>query len=250
MFIRTESFQEFTRLYPIVTVLVGIHLILWLFTDIIPLPFLLTLTELGIGQNWYIQHEQEYWRLITAIFFHFGFGHMLFNSFSLILFGPALERLLGKGKFITAYLIAGFTGNIATLWLGSPFVTHAGASGAIFGLFGVYLFIVLYRKYLLDYQNTQIIITIMIFGFIMTFIQTNINIYAHLFGFIGGFLIAHVIVGKSRTAEGYGYNTRPRIRFNPNRWRKRAFGQVTLGKLLLWGFFILLVLFGIVGRFL
>ena len=80
---------------------------------------------------------------------HSGFTHVLFNSFSLILFGPGLERILGKFKFIAIYLITGVSANIATLLIEPVTYIHVGASGSIFGLFGMYISITLYRKHLL-----------------------------------------------------------------------------------------------------
>ncbi|QHS24111.1 rhomboid family intramembrane serine protease [Virgibacillus sp. MSP4-1] len=196
MFIRTESFQEFLRFYPVVSVIVAINLGLWLFTEFLPIPLFDTIRYLGLGQNGLISAYNEYWRLLTAIFFHFGLMHAIFNSFSLVLFGPALERMLGKFKFILLYVLSGIIGNLATLWLASMNLTHAGASGAIFGLFGAYLFMVLFRKDLLDHQSTQIITVIMIIALIMTFLRANINIYAHIFGFIGGFALANILLSN------------------------------------------------------
>ncbi|MBB6454182.1 membrane associated rhomboid family serine protease [Salirhabdus euzebyi] len=203
MFLRTESFKEFIRFYPIVSIIIGINLGLWLLTEFLPIPIFQVLRDLGLGHNGLISYNQEYWRLFTAIFFHFGLMHTIFNSFSLVLFGPALERLLGKAKFFVVYVIAGLVGNIATLWLGSPYVIHAGASGAVFGLFGVYVFIVVFRKHILDYQSTQIIVVITIIALIMTFLRPNINEYAHIFGFIGGFALAPALLNKYRSKSNW-----------------------------------------------
>jgi rhomboid protease GluP len=194
MFFRTESFREFLKYYPLVSILIGIHLGLWLLTEFLPIPLFEPLRNLGIGNNFLIENRQEYWRLVTAIFFHFGLMHTLLNSFSLVLFGPPLERMLGKVKFIILYLFSGIVGNLATLWLGSDIFIHAGASGAIFGLFGAYFFMAFFRKYLLDQQSAQIIMVIVAIGLIMTFLRPNINVYAHIFGFIAGFAIANILI--------------------------------------------------------
>ena len=194
MFIRTESFKEFIRFYPVVSLIIAFQLILYLLTS---LPFLshdLWFEKLA-GINFYIR-AGEWWRLVTPIFLHLGFSHILFNSFSLILFGPGLEKILGKSKFIAVYLITGISANIATLLIEPITYIHVGASGAIFGLFGMYISIAVFNKHLLSRDNRQLIMTIAIISIIMTFFQSNINVVAHIFGFISGFLIGALAFRK------------------------------------------------------
>jgi rhomboid protease GluP len=187
MFTRTESFREFLRLYPIVSFIITIHIILYLLSI---LPFFPNqwFYETFSGVNLYIM-EGQIWRLITPTFMHSGFSHMLFNSFSLVLFGPPLERMLGKGRFLFVYLVSGLIANIATLLLEPLTFIHVGSSGAIFGLFGYYISILIFRKRWMTKESSQIILTLCAVSLIMTFIQPNINITAHLFGLIGGFLL-------------------------------------------------------------
>jgi rhomboid protease GluP len=194
MFTRTESFRDFVRFYPIVTLIISIHILLYLATTI---PFFPSryMFELLSGVNLYIVNG-EYWRLVTPMFMHAGFAHMLFNSFSLVLFGPALEQLLGRTKFILLYLATGIVANIATLTIEPLTYTHVGSSGAIFGLFGFYIAIIVFRKAMLSRENSQTIMTIAIIGVVMTFVQSNINITAHIFGLIAGFLIGAAIFKK------------------------------------------------------
>ncbi|WP_442862503.1 rhomboid family intramembrane serine protease [Bacillus sp. USDA818B3_A] len=117
---------------------------------------------------------------------------MLFNSISLILFGPALERLLGSRKFLFIYLFSGVLANVATLLFEPLTYTHVGSSGAIFGLFGYYIAIIIFRKRLISQPNSQIILVLCAVSLIMTFLQPNINVIAHLFGLLGGFLIGAI----------------------------------------------------------
>ena len=186
MFTRTESLRDFIRLYPVISIIITIHILLYLLTalPILPSRFIF---ELLSGVNLYIVNG-DYWRLVTPIFMHAGFAHMLFNSFSLVLFAPALEQLLGKTKFILLYLFTGIAANIATLILEPPTYTHVGSSGAIFGLFGFYISIIMFRKAMMSRENSQTIMTIAIIAVIMTFVQSNINITAHIFGMLAGFL--------------------------------------------------------------
>jgi rhomboid protease GluP len=190
MFTRTESFKEFIRFYPVVSIIVAIHIVLYLLT-ILPIFPNYWFFENFSGVNLYIM-EGEFWRLLTPTFMHSGFSHMLFNSFSLVLFGPALERMLGGGKFLFIYLVSGLIANVATLLLEPLTYTHVGSSGAIFGLFGYYIAITVFQKTKMSKENSQIIITLCVVSLIMTFIQPNINITAHLFGLLGGFLLGAI----------------------------------------------------------
>ena len=78
--------------------------------------------------------EGEWWRIITSMFLHGGFMHVLFNMFSLFLFGPELEKIAGKTRFLAIYLLAGIGGGLATLLTQNMMYASVGASGAIFGI--------------------------------------------------------------------------------------------------------------------
>lgn len=255
MFIRTErSVQEFMRFYPVISTIVIINLLLWLVIDILQLPIGYTIYNWGIGHNLSVYHG-DYWRLITPMFLHSGIGHVVFNCFALVLFGPALEQMLGKIKFIFAYFFTGIAGNLGTFVIDPISITpHLGASGAIYGLFGIYMFMVLFRKDLIDPGNAQIVKIIFFIGLLMTFIQPNINIAAHIFGFIGGFAIAPIILtntrpfSMARNRPRYRGNTDD-VQFNPNRWNKRRIIPVKVRKNIFWIIFGILVLLGLLSRF-
>lgn len=197
MFTRSESFRTFIRLYPVVSVIVCIQVVLWLLF-LIPIPTITYFFASLVGYNAGVAIG-EYWRLVTPIFLHASFAHILFNSVSIILFAPALERMLGKVRFAAVYLLTGIVANLATFFIIEDLTyTHLGASGAIFGLFGIYLYLVVFRKDMIDSSNSQLIITILVIGVVMTFINTNINIIAHIFGVIGGALLAPLFLKKDR----------------------------------------------------
>lgn len=192
MFVRTESFRDFIKSYPMISIILMIHLIIFIFTSV---PYLddFKLFHYLAGNNEMIL-AGEYWRLVTPIFVHLGFSHILFNSFSLIIFAPALERALGSFTFIVVYLTAGIAANLATLFIQPAYFTHVGASGAIFGLFGIYVAFVFFKKGLIHSNDQQIIIPIAVVSVIMTFLQPNINITGHIFGLISGILIGKILV--------------------------------------------------------
>jgi rhomboid protease GluP len=77
----------------------------------------------------------QWWRLFTCTFLHIGILHLLFNMVVLWDIGRFMERLLGRTGFAVVYLLAGLSGSVASLWW-NPQVVSAGASGAIFGLYG------------------------------------------------------------------------------------------------------------------
>ncbi|MGN9863769.1 rhomboid family intramembrane serine protease [Bacillus swezeyi] len=199
MFIRTENFQTFIRLYPVTTVILALQLAIWI-VFLIPLPSVQMWSDLMIGFNWGIANG-EWWRFVTPILIHGGVSHLLFNSMSLFLFAPGLERMLGKLRFMVIYFGAGVIGNIGTYFIEPLEYMHVGASGAIFGLFGVYLYIVLFRKELMGSANSQIIVTILAISVLMTFINHNINIMAHIFGLLGGLALAPLFLNKK--SDGY-----------------------------------------------
>jgi rhomboid protease GluP len=194
LFVRTESFSQFIRFYPIISIIVFIHLVLYGMTVIPLVPHLWVYEQLA-GVNLYI-FNGEWWRLLTPIFVHMGFAHFLFNSFSLVLFGPALERFLGKFWFVTVYLGTGIIANIATYLIKPLTYSHVGASGAIFGLFGLYLAMVIFHKHMLSRQNKQIILPIVVIGLIMTFIQSGINLTAHVVGLLAGIAIGWILLPR------------------------------------------------------
>lgn len=237
MFVRTENFRTFRRLYPIITIIVAIHLVLWLLVQFSP-----TILNLTVGFNLLVW-QGEYWRLVTPIFLHASLTHLLFNSLSLVLFGPGVERMLGKWKFIMFYLLGGIIANVATLLLKPEIYSHLGASGAIFAIFGLYFYMVFLRPDLLDRANSQVILTILVIGLVMTFLNQNINVVAHLFGFFAGTVLAPFFLGKGPNSSPRSFRT-----IFPKADRPR--GPKNQKQTIIWIVLIGLVLVGILARYL
>ena len=194
MFSRTENFKQYTKYYPIVSTLIAVNLILYVLTL---LPGIGTiLWKNGIQVN-YLVLTGEWWRIFSAIFLHAGFMHVLFNMFSLYLFGPELERIAGKARFTTIYLISGIVGNVATYLFYDISYASLGASGAVFGIFGAFGALVYYTRRTMPMLR-KLILPIIIISVIMTFLQSNVNIYAHLGGLVTGFLLGLVYLHPKR----------------------------------------------------
>ncbi|WP_274308356.1 rhomboid family intramembrane serine protease [Solibacillus daqui] len=188
MFIRRENFKQYITLYPVVSSIIAINFIVYLLT-LVP-GFGERLLYTGMSVNGLIA-QGEWWRIITSMFLHVGFTHVLFNMFSLFLFGPELEKIAGKMRFLTIYFLAGIFGIAATYLTQEPTYASVGASGALYGIFGAFAALVYYTRHLFP-QLKQIILPLIVISVIMTFLTPNINIAAHLGGLIAGFILGIV----------------------------------------------------------
>ena len=82
----------------------------------------------------------EWWRALTSAFLHGGIMHILFNMYFLYIFGPRLEQQVGSVSFTGIYLASAAGGSLASYLFGMPDVPSVGASGAMFGLFGAWIY--------------------------------------------------------------------------------------------------------------
>ncbi|MCU1585929.1 MAG: hypothetical protein JWM49_2485 [Microbacteriaceae bacterium] len=130
----------------------------------------------------------EPWRMITSIFVHLSILHLLFNMYSVYVFGPLLESMLGRWRFAALFLLAGFGGSVAVL-LVAPTIAVAGASGAIFGLLGA--FFVIQRH--LGGSSRQLIVVIVL-NLVIGFVVPGIAWQAHVGGLIIGALVGFIFV--------------------------------------------------------
>lgn len=133
-----------------------------------------------------------WWRLFTSMFIHFGLMHLLLNMFTLYQIGRLAERLYGSGRFLVLYLFAGLIGSIVSVvW--HPTFNSAGASGAIFGVFGgLLVFLVKFRKQLpttIAVQQRTSIAVLIGYNLFYGFTHPGIDNGAHLGGLVGGVLL-------------------------------------------------------------
>jgi rhomboid protease GluP len=159
-------------------------------------PWLPTAEELRTwGANFrpdVINHGQ-FWRMFTSMFLHCGILHIASNMFALYQIGRMLEQFVGKWRFLALYLMAGLGGSAVSLWW-HPDSVGAGASGAIFGLFGVLAALLTtdiidqnIRKKMLR-SITSVIVLNLLIG-LNGFIDNSAHIGGLLTGAMGGYLI-------------------------------------------------------------
>ena len=184
MFVRRENFKQYISYYPVVSTLLAINIIVYLITLIPDVGD--QIFFYGMGFNGLIA-QGEWWRIVTAMFSHGSFTHILFNAFSLFVFAPDLERFIGKGRFITIYFASGLAGNILTYIIKDYGYASVGASGAIFGVFGAFAALVYYTRNNFP-QLKQVILPLVIISVIMTFLTSGVNAVAHIGGLATGFV--------------------------------------------------------------
>ena len=138
----------------------------------------------------------QWWRLFTATFLHIGILHLLLNMYALLYIGLLLEPYLGKTRFIAAYLISGIAASVASLWW-HDLTISAGASGAIFGMYGVFL--ALLTTNLLDKSvKKTLLASIAVFvGYnILNGLKpdSGIDNAAHIGGLVSGLIIGYAFL--------------------------------------------------------
>lgn len=135
--------------------------------------------------NFFVVNYGWWWQLFTAMFMHADIFHIMFNMFWLWILGAQCERIFGGATLVFTYLGTGLLGNLLTLALSPLATVSLGASGAIFGIFGL---LTMYQGMLGGRITSSILWGLFIF---LVNIRPNVNIWAHLGGLIGGLLIGY-----------------------------------------------------------
>ena len=159
-----------------------------------------TLVEFGAKYNPLIRAGQ-YWRLVTPIFIHIGFTHILMNGITLYFIGQYVEQLFGHWRFTIIFFVSGIVGNLGSFAFNSGL--SAGASTAIFGFFGAFLMLgesFSKNPAIVSMAKTFLLFIVLNIG--TDIFVSGIDIAGHIGGLVGGFLIAYVTgVGFSKTSR-------------------------------------------------
>ena len=179
-----KHMQRFT---PITYTLILINIVIWLcmilylnrFSDV-------KLLEVGGLVHFNVVHG-EWYRLISSMFLHFNFEHILMNMLSLFIFGKIVESIIGSWRMLIIYIISGLYGNFVSLSFNTTTIS-VGASGAIFGLIGS-IFVIMYLSKNFNKKIIGQLLIALVVLIVFSLFMSNINIMAHLGGFISGVLI-------------------------------------------------------------
>ncbi len=176
------------------TLLVTVNVLVYIYTSLAGGNLITTNTSvlLQIGQYNIGVLNGEYWQLLTSIFVHVDILHIALNMLFLIIFGLRAEELFKTEEYFSVYIISGLTGSLLTLVLMSPYTLSAGASGAIFGMYGAG--IIYMRK-----TFGQSIVGALLYSFLFLMLSTGsgVNVVAHFGGLAAGLIIGYALA-KSR----------------------------------------------------
>lgn len=154
----------------------------------------------------YIQEYGEYYRLVTSMFLHFGFEHLMNNMISLWFLGGVLEQEIGKIKFLLIYFLSGIAGNVVAalgdIYTGD-YAVAAGASGAIFGIIGALLYIALRNHGRIGSISGKGIVLMVALSLYYGFTSTGIANLAHIGGLVTGFVLSVLLYRKRHKYEYY-----------------------------------------------
>lgn len=150
-------------------------------------------TPLTLGGQW--------WRLLTCCFLHIGIVHLLMNMYALIYIGLMLEPHLGKKRFLASYLITGILASATSLWW-HAYSVSAGASGAIFGMYGVFL-AMLTTNFIERYTRKMLFASIFIFVIynLANGLQVGVDNAAHIGGLFSGMIMGYLFLPGLRKKQ-------------------------------------------------
>lgn len=152
--------------------------------------------EKGAMYTPFFLEKHEYYRIITCLFLHFGFAHLMNNMVTLCVVGWNVEQTVGKVRFILIYFLSGLGGNILSLAMEvvtQEYNISAGASGAIFGLTGSLLCLAIMNQGRVGNVTGQGMLMMVLISLYLGFTSEGVDNLAHIGGLLTGFLVTLLI---------------------------------------------------------
>ena len=160
----------------------------------------------------FVIQDHEYYRLFTCLFLHFGIEHLLNNMVILGALGWNLELQTGKIRFLLIYFGSGLFGNVVSLIFhgaAQEYTVSAGASGAIFGLMGALLWVVIANHGRLGRLSGRGMLVMVALSLYFGLSSSGVDNYAHIGGLVCGFLLALILYRKRSGRDGFENHIRP-----------------------------------------
>ncbi|PAT02017.1 hypothetical protein CI105_03920 [Candidatus Izimaplasma bacterium ZiA1] len=202
MFNQEKTLEEFVRNRPLSSLLILINTVM-LFLVLLNGGFTnVTLYKFGALWPPALEFTGDYWRIATSMFLHGSLLHFLSNMVIGVMFlSSGLEKLIGSLRFILVYLISGLGAGVLIMFLSDALTI--GASGAIFGVLGYYLFLTVNHANMFNRQEISSVRGLILFNIIFTFLSPNISIVGHLGGISIGYLLGFIIKPKNKEVDVY-----------------------------------------------
>jgi membrane associated rhomboid family serine protease len=156
--------------------------------------------------------DGEYWRLLTGIFLHASLIHIALNGYALWIIGSVVESELGSLKYLVIFLVTGLFASACVFMFSGIFEPTVGASGAIFGLFGVFA-AYNYRRRRIPFYAARLrtMAYLIVLNLVFTFTIPGISRAGHIGGLVGGLIVGLAMEGigskTSRTLAFWGVIT-------------------------------------------
>ncbi|MCI9122754.1 MAG: rhomboid family intramembrane serine protease [Eubacterium sp.] len=146
----------------------------------------------------------EWYRLVTAMFIHFGAPHLANNMILLAAAGGRLERAVGGFKYLLIYLGAGLAGNVLSLFImvqERDYAVCAGASGAVFGIIGALIWAAIRCRGKIEGLTAKGLIFMAVLCLYSGITTEGVDNWAHAGGAAGGFFLCMLLYRKPRMLE-------------------------------------------------
>ncbi len=180
--------------------LIVLNVIFYLYTSIAGGNFVETSNYMIVlyGQVNFLVFHGWYWQLLTSMFVHVSIVHIAGNMFFLLIFGLRAEEMFSLPEYLSIYLLSGLAGNLLSLALLDPLIPSAGASGAIFGIFGAT--VIFSRRTI----GQSILGALLFAGFLLLLnVGENVNIVAHVGGLATGLTIGYILAVRRKPDAKY-----------------------------------------------
>lgn len=151
-----------------------------------------------------VLYAGKYYELITCMFLHFGFEHLMNNMISLVLLGGQLEQEIGKVKYLLIYFLSGLGGSLLSLEMErrtADYAVSAGASGAIFGIIGALFYIAIWNRGRIGNVSGKGLLFLAAITLYHGMTSGGINNEAHLGGLIAGAWLAVLLYHRKKGKE-------------------------------------------------
>lgn len=142
-----------------------------------------------------VSDQNQYYRLLVAMFLHGGLFHFLMNSYFLYYLGGFTEKLLGSTRYAIIYILSGLGSSVAVWLFSDPDVVTIGASGALYGIMGGLLILTFLKANWFSPYGIRSIRSISLINIVLTFVLGGVlSFWGHIGGLISGIILTYLLI--------------------------------------------------------